>query len=135
MLIGVDGSAHGAAAVEHGFRYASRHGLAVQAIHVQAPPAPGDAGREPPGAVDPAAASALRMVTGVIEPWAAKFPEVDVRPVIRSGPPPAILAEASGGASLVVVGSLGAAARPGSLLGSVSGDLLRHAQCPVAVAR
>jgi nucleotide-binding universal stress UspA family protein len=44
------------------------------------------------------------------------------------------LTEASLGAQLVVIGSRGSGIVSGSLFGSVSMHLLRHADCPVLVA-
>ncbi|HEY1322486.1 MAG TPA: universal stress protein [Streptosporangiaceae bacterium] len=43
--------------------------------------------------------------------------------------------EASEGCGLLVVGSRGRSGLFGGLTGSVSGHVLRHAQCPVAVVR
>jgi nucleotide-binding universal stress UspA family protein len=67
--------------------------------------------------------------------WQAKFPNVEIRPlVVRDRPGHALLKHAAG-AQLVVVGSRGRGAFVGLSLGSVSQTLLHHAECPVAVVR
>jgi nucleotide-binding universal stress UspA family protein len=52
-----------------------------------------------------------------------------------SGHPSRALVEASRTAGLLVVGSRGRGAFAGMLLGSVSGDVVRHAHCTVVVVR
>ena len=64
-----------------------------------------------------------------------KYPAVEVEITVMEGSAPWALVQASNGAALVVVGSRGHGGFTGLLLGSVSQALLRHAACPVAVAR
>jgi nucleotide-binding universal stress UspA family protein len=134
VVIGVDGSESGRAALDHGFRYASQHGLTVQALHVYPPPMPLPRMGYPPAPVDHRE-SALHLVTDSLRPWAAKFPDVIVEPTVVAGHPASVLAEASRGSTLLVVGSRGRDGFAEVLLGSVSQALLRHAHCPVTIAR
>jgi nucleotide-binding universal stress UspA family protein len=75
------------------------------------------------------------MVTQVLAPCAAKFPDVAARPTVVVGQPAGALAQASRGSALLVVGGRGRGGFTGRLLGSVSQAVLRHAYSPVAVAR
>ncbi|TAJ48182.1 MAG: universal stress protein [Herbiconiux sp.] len=63
----------------------------------------------------------------------ARYPgcRVDVRGVL--GQPSEVLAGASAGARMLVVGSRGLGGFAGLLLGSVSEQCIRHARCPVLV--
>ena len=65
----------------------------------------------------------------------SRHPDVDARLVVEPGNPAAVLVHESVGAELVVVGSRGHGGFLGLLLGSVSDALIRHAGCPVVVAR
>jgi nucleotide-binding universal stress UspA family protein len=67
--------------------------------------------------------------------WRDRFPEVEVRAVVKRDRPERALLEAAAGARLLVVGSRGRGAFTGMGLGSVSQTLLHHAECPVVVAR
>ncbi|HUC32134.1 MAG TPA: universal stress protein, partial [Ilumatobacteraceae bacterium] len=49
------------------------------------------------------------------------------------GPASSALLDAAANASVVVVGARGHAKLPGSLLGSVSDQVVHHATCPVVV--
>jgi nucleotide-binding universal stress UspA family protein len=64
-----------------------------------------------------------------------KYPDVEVeRRLVRGGAVDALL-HASNDALMVVVGSRGSGGFAGLRLGSVSQHVLRHAGCPVLVAR
>jgi nucleotide-binding universal stress UspA family protein len=56
-----------------------------------------------------------------------------VQPHFVQGSPAQVLIERAGGAGLVVVGSRGLGRVAGTLLGSVSRQLLHHTPCPVVV--
>ena len=77
-------------------------------------------------------AEELRFVESVAR-WADKRPEVPVTPHFSRRPPAWMLVEASTGARLMVVGSRGRGGFSGLLLGSISRQLLHHADCSVAV--
>ncbi|MEU6641508.1 universal stress protein [Saccharomonospora sp. NPDC046836] len=67
--------------------------------------------------------------------WQEKYPDVQVEPVVVRERPRHQLIERSRAARLVVVGNRGCGGFTGSLLGSTSRALLRHAACPVLVVR
>ena len=79
--------------------------------------------------------TARELLADAVAPWALKYPAVEVEITVMAGSAPWALVQASNGAALVVVGSRGHGGFTGLLLGSVSQALLRHAACPVAVAR
>lgn len=59
--------------------------------------------------------------------------DAQVEPRVEKGNPAAVLVKASKEAQLVVVGSRGLGSFAGMLLGSVSQQLVSHAECPVLV--
>jgi nucleotide-binding universal stress UspA family protein len=69
-----------------------------------------------------------------VDPWRAKYPEVAVETVLTYDSPAAALTAASGWARLVVTGSRRHGLATGTLLGSTSLHLLRHAAAPVLIA-
>jgi nucleotide-binding universal stress UspA family protein len=66
---------------------------------------------------------------GALAPWRARYPDVGVVEQTPRGHPVGALAECSGRAALLVVGS----SRRGLRLGSVGHGVTHHADCPVAV--
>ncbi|MGK9272534.1 universal stress protein [Williamsia muralis] len=62
-----------------------------------------------------------------------KFPDVEVRLIYGDASPAHGLADLSASAGVVVVGSRGRGAVSGTLLGSVSQNLLHHSRCSVLV--
>jgi nucleotide-binding universal stress UspA family protein len=77
----------------------------------------------------------LRAMAETVAGLAEKYPEVKVEQRLRQGRPAKVLAEASAGAALVVVGSRGHEGFASLLLGSTSRSLLHHAMSPVLVVR
>lgn len=71
----------------------------------------------------------------LVAPLAKQFPNAHVSKVFRDAGPAKGLAELSREAQLVVVGSHGRGRLAASLLGSVSQNLIHHAECPVLVVR
>jgi len=67
--------------------------------------------------------------------WREKYPALRVEPVLVQDRPAHALAQSTGDAQLVVVGSRGRGGLTGMLLGSVSQAMLQHAECSVAVVR
>jgi nucleotide-binding universal stress UspA family protein len=134
VLIGVDGGTSGLASVGFGFEEAKRLGTGLTAIHCTRTLVGGSGARA--GLPDNRQVAAeRRTLAEALQPWAEKYPDVDVRQLLVTGQPAATLAAASHGARLVVVGARGLGGFSGLRIGSVSQQLLHHAGCPVAVVR
>ncbi|MFF2202120.1 universal stress protein [Streptomyces sp. NPDC058145] len=140
VVLGVDGSAAGAAAVDFAFAEAELRGSELVGLHAwttwNAPlPAPEDASApyaNPPGAL---AGEEDRLLAEALAGRQERHPDVPVRhQVVRGGTREALI-EASRSARLLVVGARGRGGFTGLLLGSVSQAVLHHAHCPVAVVR
>ncbi len=71
----------------------------------------------------------------LVAPFARKYPNAHVNEIFRDISPAKGLRELSGGAQLVVVGSHGSGRIAASTLGSVSQNVIHHAECPVLVVR
>jgi nucleotide-binding universal stress UspA family protein len=134
VVVGVDGSPAGEAAVAFAFRAAALRGAPLVAVHtwwdLQL-----DA--QVAALVDWTAAEAQEqeLLAERLAGWAQEFPEVPVRRLVLRDQPARALVEESTRAQLVVVGSRGRGGVRGLLMGSVSQALLHHAECPVAVVR
>lgn len=77
-----------------------------------------------------------QRVDEVVEPWTAKFPEVDVRVEVKRGHPAELLSAASAHGSLLVVGAHHRRhPQRHQRLGSIARAVLHHAACPVMVVR
>ena len=136
VLVGVDGSEPGERALEHAFAYAARHGLGVLAMHavpamVLVPPVPLSAWVP----VEEISRHAEIVLADAVTRWSPKFPGVPVETKVVQGAAAKVLADASHGSALLVVGSRGHGGFGGLLLGSVSQAVIRHAACPVAISR
>lgn len=141
VLVAVDNSAHSDAALEYGFAYADRHGLPLVALHVYTlgafvhpvmpHPVPYPIAEE----LVRIRAEAARTAEQGVGRWVEKYPGVVARTEVVEGAAVHQLVEASRTASLIVVGTRGHGGLAGMLLGSVSHGVMRHAHCPVVIAR
>ena len=110
---------------------AARH---AQLRLVTALPAPTASDRYLPNAVaDAHRAAAERLLEELTDFVAAGQPGQAVTTDIVTGPPAAVLRAAADGADLLVVGADDAGAFTEAISGSVPGDLLTSAPCPLAV--
>ena len=122
------------AAVGFGFEAAALRGVPLVAVHTWQDTLV-DATMAPLIDWDVVAAGEREVLAERLAGWGEKFPDVEVRRLVTRDRPARALVEESGRAQLVVVGSRGRGGLAGMLLGSVSQALLRHAACPVVVAR
>ncbi|HEY6746405.1 MAG TPA: universal stress protein [Mycobacteriales bacterium] len=137
VLVAVDNSPHSDAALQYGFAYADRHGLPLLALHVYTlgalgyPVMPYPVEEE----LDRVRSESARTAEASVGRWTEKYPDVEARTEVVEGGAVHQLVEASRTASLVVVGTRGHGGLAGMLLGSVSHGVMRHAHCPVVIAR
>ena len=135
MLLGVDGAPESAAAAEFAFAAAERRAVPVIAL-TAAPPAWGGSPDRPLPASAGGVGSVLhQMQERALRSCSERHPAVPVEHRTVLAAAAAALIWASEGCALVVVGSRGRSGLLGDLTGSVSGHVLRHAHCPVAVVR
>lgn len=136
VVVGVDDSKESMAAVSFAVAEAVQRGSGLVAVHVwDATPAllgasglwTGDSAQVTSGLED--------MVNEVMRPYLADHPDLQYRTLVVPGRAAAVLAEAAGEASLLVIGSRGRHGFVGTLLGSTSREVLREAECPVVVVR
>lgn len=136
IVVGVDGSAASAAALEFAAVEAGRTGQPLHAIR---------AWQEPPIWMD-AQVPSLEYLLSLEEMYgqilddslaslAERHPQVHVHRELVRGPAQKVLLEAADGAALIVVGNHGLRGFMRFLLGSVSRSIVVNALCPVVVVR
>ena len=139
VVVGVDGSEASAYALGLAFEEASLRGVGLTVLHAWSQPyfeLPGKGGPVPESVlVDTFEGEELRWLSEELAGWQEKYPDVDVRRAVRHGGAVGVIAAASAGAELVVVGSRGRGGFRTLLLGSISHGVLHHAHCPVMVVR
>lgn len=139
IVVGVDGSAPSIAAVEWAAREAEMRNLALKLVYVS-PPIPAFSEPLPPATVPVEYSAAQEDFEHHLLEKACKI-AVEASPGRGShvssealfGPIIPTLVDLSSRAEMIVVGSSGQGAVARAVLGSVSSDLIRRAQCPVAV--
>jgi nucleotide-binding universal stress UspA family protein len=132
IVAAVDGSAPSARALRWAIDDARARGATVQAVHVWDVPYSLSLSA---AAVDyPAFERAARqLLDQAVDAAADDTTDVAVERILASGSPADVLLGAARGADLVVVGSRGVGGFRGLLLGSVSQQVVHHAQCPAVV--
>ncbi|WP_112638033.1 universal stress protein, partial [Micromonospora saelicesensis] len=132
VLVGVDGSESSRLAVGLGADEAALRDVPLVLVHV----GPSDGDRAVPEEIEESQAAyqaeAVRLLADASAVARAEHPDLVVRehPVRAAGAAQGLI-QASGTASLLVVGTRGRAGFAGLLLGSVSQAAIQHAHCPV----
>lgn len=136
VVVGVDGSRAGTAALAGAFAFADAFGAPLTAVHSWTTTMPPDHAALPYlidwDAVELAEQSVLSDAVG---PWAQRYPAVKVSYVVELNKPGRALLDHSEGAQLVVVGTHRGNAISAVLLGSTTLNLLHHSKIPVLVCR
>jgi nucleotide-binding universal stress UspA family protein len=137
IVVGVDGSPAGVAALRWAVRQAARERGTVQAVavreHSAATPVTAPAGRSRRTGSVVAHAAPLERLRVEVDAARAELPAPpSVVEVTPTGDPAEELVRSADDADLLVVGAHGAGGRPDGL-GSVTVACLRHARCPVVV--
>ncbi|MGI5452090.1 universal stress protein [Streptomyces sp. CA-249302] len=137
VVVGVDGSAVGLAAVEAAAREAERRGVTLRLAHALTWPTE----QVPPGVApwDPDGAGLRDRVNEALADaeWRARrvSPDLAITREVLVGEPVTVLESESRAACLAVVGSHRTDGMRGRLHGSVAGHLTAHVGCPVLVVR
>jgi nucleotide-binding universal stress UspA family protein len=138
LVVGVDESAHGDAALRYALEEAAHRGAVLRAVIACRPPEMSAYTYEilhvpNPKQVRVAAAAAVRRRVGEIRSSVPAVADVEVEVVAESGSPVSVLVDAARDADLVVVGHRGRGALLSALLGSVGLGVVLNAPCPVTV--
>ncbi|KOV54677.1 hypothetical protein ADL00_29410 [Streptomyces sp. AS58] len=114
-------------------RAAIRREADLDVIHAVAPPALARAGTTGPVLADQQALSdsAAKALERELAAYRERWPRL--RLSVQEGRPASVLIEASRTAALLVAGTRDRSGLKRLILGSVSGEVLHHAHCPVAV--
>jgi nucleotide-binding universal stress UspA family protein len=135
VVVGVDIGDHGQVAVGFAFEEAFRRKLPLTAVRgwtlLSEEPAIRNFAPNP----QELESEQRRLLSEALAGWCTKYPDVPVDRWLLRRPAGRALAEASQGASMLVVGARGAGGFPGLRLGSVGDAAIRHADCPVVVVR
>lgn len=144
IVVGVDGSEHGVAALRWAAEEAALRDATLVAVHVWAftPPAPmgaPDLMAIPAGnlaeELDVDRSAAERALDESIEEALGSSPAVTVERMLVEDAPGDGLVAAAKDADLLVVGTHGRGRIAQALMGSVSSHVIQHAPCPVVVVR
>lgn len=137
IVVGVDGSAHARHALDWAMREAAMRQVPLTVLTINpAMHSPWTGNR----LTMPGEAEAIRQAREAVEAAVAQS-SADLgaeRPVsatvtVISGFPANSLIDASRDADLIVIGSRGTGGFPALLLGSISSQVVHHAECPVVI--
>jgi len=139
IVVGVDGSAGGRAALEFAAREAALRKARLRLVCAwEIEPAVYGGGFAPTldqGTVDSFRLGAEAVVEKEVAAAKELQPEIDCDGRAVQGQPADVLLEEAGDADLIVVGNRGHGGFASLLLGSVSHQVVQHAPCPVTVVR
>lgn len=144
IVVGVDGSDHGRAALRFAAAEARLRGAALVAAHAwqfTAPIAVGttDVLAMPAQNLGAELAAdrelAERVLDEALDEALGPSPDVEVERLLVEDAPGEGLVAAAEGADLLVVGSRGRGSLAAAVLGSVSHHAVQHAPCPVVIVR
>jgi nucleotide-binding universal stress UspA family protein len=131
VVVGVDGSAHGDAALRWALRDAEAHQGQVTALFVWQVPFSSFPGLYDREALEKAAKEFLIERVSTIAPR----PVVPLLPVVAEGDTADALITAAKGADILVLGTRGRSPLAGLLLGSVSQTCAAAAPCPTVLVK
>lgn len=159
IVVGTDGSESSAGAVMEAARLASETGATLKIVSAYAAPSntPWLIAKYPPGthegddpnvwerqvfdpdldgtSSDQRRRGAANMARDAGDLVAEKYPNVPIELIVASGRPERVIVEAAEDASVIVVGARGRGDFASLLLGSVSRDVIQHADCAVYIVR
>lgn len=138
IVVGVDGSAVGQAALEYAFDAAHRAGAPLLALRTWSDTDSGLLLAPPAGIIldwEAIEQDERQVLAEQVAAWTSKYPDVAVQQLTVRDRPARQLLELGRRARLLVVGSRGRGGFAGMLLGSTSRALLHHAPCPLAIVR
>ncbi|WP_197381485.1 universal stress protein [Mycolicibacterium mengxianglii] len=134
VVVGVDGTEAGMAALAAAFTLADRLDAPVKAVHAWSTALPADHAALPYlidwDAVERAEETVL---ISAVSPWTERFPGVEVEYVVEQARPSRLLLDHLKYAQLVVVGNHRGSALATALLGSTTLNMLHHSPVPVLV--
>lgn len=134
VVVGVDGTPAGTAALAAAFEFADRFGAPLTAVHSWSAGLDADAVAIP-YLIDWDALEAAEwaLLTRALEPWTDRYPGVEVATLLDEAKPGHALLDRLTGAQLVVVGNHRANVVSAAVLGSTGLNLLHHSRVPVMV--
>jgi nucleotide-binding universal stress UspA family protein len=139
VVVGVDGSEHGEAALEFAAEEAALRSAELRVVCAWELPAlefPVDGAMSAdvlPGLLRSIGDEADGICQAAVARVRELQPSVSCEPRVVEGHAGSVLLDEARGATLLVVGSRGRGELAGMLLGSVSHQVLHHAPCPVTV--
>ena len=136
IVVGVDGSPHGEAALEFAAEEAALRGARLRVVCAwEFPMVVAPMGVYPAESFEGLRDDVEALVQASVARVAEIQPLVECEGVTSEGQPAAVLLKEAEDADMIVVGSRGRGSVASLLLGSVSQEVVHHASCPVVVVR
>ena len=136
IVVGVDGSPHGEAALEFAAEEAALRGARLRVVCAwEFPMVVAPMGVYPAESFEGLRDDVQALVQASVARVAEIQPLVACEGVTSEGQPAAVLLKEAEDADMIVVGSRGRGSVASLLLGSVSQEVVHHASCPVVVVR